>query len=76
MTANVPWWGPISAMTVIVLTWLACLVCGHLYGAHVGWTLFVLIELRATFAVLVGRWKIAAAQSETTSCATVRIDIR
>lgn len=74
---NVPWWGPVCSLVVIASTWFACLVCGHLYGAHVGWTLFVLIELRASSAFIVGRWKERSdGQSQITSCANVRIDIR
>lgn len=73
---NVPWWFPVSSLAIIVSTWFACIVCGHLFGAHVGWTLFVLIELRASSAFLLGRWKERTDESEITSCATVRIDIR
>jgi hypothetical protein len=64
-------------MVAIASTWFACIVCGHLFGANVGWTLFVLIELRASSAFILGRWKERAAdQTQITSCAIVRIDIR
>lgn len=74
---NVPWWSLVFSLVAIASTWFACFMCGHLFGAHIGWTLFAIIELRASSAFILGRWKErAGSQSETISCATVRIDIR
>ena len=55
---SLPWWGPVLALAVILSTWVACLVCGILFGAPVGLTLLALFELRAAFAMAVERWRL------------------
>lgn len=63
-------------MIVIAVTWLACLWIGITFGAHVGLGLFVLIELRATFAGALQDWRRAeqAAKQQTENSAAVRIN--
>lgn len=52
--------GTVTTLAVIsilwtILTWGACFAIGHALGAHIGFTLFVIIEIRTAIATIWGR---------------------